>query len=89
MDASSVMWMYHSHTDEVSDTYSGLIGAMEITHRGSAKPDGSPVDVDREIFTNFMVADENQSPYLDLNIATFAGDPGSVDPATRISRSPT
>jgi FtsP/CotA-like multicopper oxidase with cupredoxin domain len=89
MDASSVMWMYHSHTDEVSDTYSGLIGAMEITRRGSAKPDGSPVDVDREIFTNFMVADENQSPYLDLNIATFAGDPGSVDPATRISRSPT
>jgi manganese oxidase len=80
MDASSVMWMYHSHTDEVSDTYSGLIGAMEITRRGQAKPDGSPVDVDREIFTNFMVADENQSPYLDVNIATFAGDPGSADP---------
>jgi manganese oxidase len=80
MDASSVMWMYHSHTDEVADTYAGLIGAMEITRRGSARPDGSPIDVDREIFTNFMVADENQSPYLDENIATFAGDPGSVDP---------
>jgi manganese oxidase len=79
MDASSVMWMYHSHTDEVSDTYSGLIGAMEITRRGSAKPDGSPIDVDQEIFTNFMVADENQSPYIDQNIALFTGDPGSVN----------
>jgi manganese oxidase len=79
MDASSVMWMYHSHTDEVADTYGGLIGAMEITRRGMARADGGPIDVDREVFTNFMVADENQSPYIDQNIALFTGDPGSVD----------
>jgi hephaestin len=79
MDTSSVMWMYHSHTDEVTDTYAGLIGVMEVTGRGMARADGSPIDVDREVFTNFMVADENQSPYIDLNIATFTGDPGSVD----------
>jgi manganese oxidase len=30
-DMSSVFWMYHSHTDEVADTYSGLIGPMVIT----------------------------------------------------------
>jgi manganese oxidase len=79
MDTSSVMWMYHSHTDEVADTYSGLIGVMEITRRGMARADGSPNDVDREVFTNFMVADENQSPYIDENIALFTGDPASVD----------
>jgi hephaestin len=79
-DMSSVFWMYHSHTDEVVDTYAGLIGPMVITAKGMARSDGSPVDVDREFITMFMVSDENQSPYLETNINMFAGDPGSVDP---------
>jgi multicopper oxidase len=74
-DGSSVMWMYHSHTDEVSDTYAGLMGPMEITRRGMARPDGSPKDVDREVFALFSVMNENQSPYLDHNIHTFAQPP--------------
>jgi len=74
-DGSSVMWMYHSHTDEVSDTYAGLMGPMEITRRGMARPDGSPKDVDREIFALFSVMNENQSPYLDANIERFAQPP--------------
>ena len=78
-DMSSVFWMYHSHTDEVADTYAGLIGPMIITGKGKARADGSPKDVDRELVTMFLVADENQSPYIDQNIAQFAGDPGSVD----------
>jgi hephaestin len=78
-DPSSLMWIYHSHTDETPDTYAGLIGAMEITRHGAARPDGSPVDVDREVFTNFLVADENQSHYIDQNIQLFTGDPGSVN----------
>ncbi|HVN10466.1 MAG TPA: multicopper oxidase domain-containing protein [Kineosporiaceae bacterium] len=32
-DGSSVMWMYHSHTDEIGDTYAGLVGPIEITRR--------------------------------------------------------
>ena len=78
-DMSSVFWMYHSHTDEVADTYAGLIGPMIITGKGKARADGSPKDVDRELVTMFFVSDENQSPYIDQNIAKFAGDPGSVD----------
>src|SRR6476620_6137743 len=31
MDGSSVMWMYHSHTDEVGDDYAALVGPMVIT----------------------------------------------------------
>jgi hypothetical protein len=31
MDPSSVMWMYHSHTNEVGDDYAGLVGPMIIT----------------------------------------------------------
>jgi FtsP/CotA-like multicopper oxidase with cupredoxin domain len=78
-DMSSVFWMYHSHTDEVGDTYAGLVGPMIVTGKGMARADGSPKDVDRELVTMFLVSDENQSPYIDQNIAKFAGDPGSVD----------
>jgi len=80
MDGSSVMWMYHSHTDEVGDTYAGLEGALIITRAGKARADGSPNDVDRELVTMFSVMDENQSPYLQANIDKFAGNPGSVNP---------
>jgi len=79
-DGSSILWMYHSHTDEVADTYAGLHGPIIITAAGKARGDGTPVDVDRELITNFEVLDENQSPYLQQNIDMFAGDPGSVDP---------
>jgi len=79
-DMSSVMWMYHGHTDEVADVYAGLMGSMVITARDMAHDDATPTDVDRELFTLFEVVDENQSPYLQQNIETYAGDPDSVDP---------
>jgi FtsP/CotA-like multicopper oxidase with cupredoxin domain len=72
MDGSSVMWMYHSHTDEVADINSGLMGPMEITARGKARPDGSPNDVDREVFALFMVMDENSSHYLEAERTKLA-----------------
>jgi FtsP/CotA-like multicopper oxidase with cupredoxin domain len=78
MDPSSVMWMYHSHTDEVADTYAGLMGAIVVTRRGMARPDGSPRDADRELVTMFMVSDENRSPWLDDNIRTHTSAPATV-----------
>jgi manganese oxidase len=80
MEGSSVMWMYHSHTDEIGDTYAGLTGPMVVTRKGQAKADGSPVDVDRELFELFMVSNENKSPYLDRNVQRFAQQP-YADPA--------
>jgi len=47
MDGSSVMWMYHSHSDEVGDTYAGLVGPVIVTARGQARDDGTPRGVDR------------------------------------------
>src|SRR5581483_3540969 len=77
-DPSSVLWMYHSHTDEVADSYGGLIGPMIVTARGQAKPDGSPKDIDREFVTMFEVSDENQSSYLNLNIDKFTTKPAQA-----------
>lgn len=75
MDGSSVMWMYHAHSDEVADTYAGLMGPMVITARGKARADGSPRDVDREVFSLFMVMNENESPYLRANLRRFSAPP--------------
>ncbi len=69
MDGSSALWMYHSHTDEVADTYAGLVGPMVITRKGMARADGSPKDVDREFVTMYEVDDENQSLWIHDNIA--------------------
>jgi FtsP/CotA-like multicopper oxidase with cupredoxin domain len=80
MDGSSTIWMYHSHVDEPGDTNAGLIGPIVVTKKGMAKPDGSPVDVDRELFTLFTVFDENTSTYLASNIKEFTGKPTTVSP---------
>jgi FtsP/CotA-like multicopper oxidase with cupredoxin domain len=71
-DGTSVVWLYHSHVEEQRDVDSGLIGAIIVTARGMARPDGTPKDVDREFVTLFNLFDENQSWYLKQNIAAFA-----------------
>jgi|tagenome__1003787_1003787.scaffolds.fasta_scaffold20830792_1 FtsP/CotA-like multicopper oxidase with cupredoxin domain len=80
-DGQSVMWMYHSHTDEIKDTNSGLMGPMIVYPDGALRADGSVAGIDREFVAVFSVLDENQSHYLHDNIDRFAGNPGSVDPA--------
>ena len=84
-EGSSAFWMYHSHVDEIRDVATGLIGPMIITRRGvQLRPDGSPMDVDRELVAGFIEVDENQSWYLEENIKTYATNPTAV----KIARSP-
>lgn len=78
-DPSSVMWMYHSHTDEERDVNAGLMGPMLVGARGATRADGSPSDVDREFIVAFAEVNENESWYLEENIRTYAGDPAGVD----------
>ena len=80
-DPSSVVWLYHSHVDEPRDTNAGLIGTIVVTRRGMADAAGRPVDVDREFVTLFKIFDENQSWYLDENVARYAARPRDVDPS--------
>jgi hephaestin len=67
-EGSSVMWMYHSHTDETRDVNTGLLGVMVVTARGMARPDGSPKDVDREIIAVFDQVHEEDSWLVDKNL---------------------
>ncbi len=78
-DGSSLVWLYHSHVHAPKDSNAGLIGAMIITARGKARPDGSPKDVDREFVTLFNIFDENKSWYFDVNMKTYLGATNKVN----------
>jgi manganese oxidase len=78
-DPSSVVWPYHSHVNELRDIASGLFGAIIVTARGKARPDGRPKDVDREILAFFITVNENESWYLDDNIRKYTIDPAGVN----------
>jgi len=68
-DASSTVWVYSSHASEYRDVAAGLVGPIIVTQRGQANPDGTPKDVDREIVALFTAFNENESWYLQENIA--------------------
>ena len=68
-DASSTAWVYSSHASEYRDVAAGLVGPIIVARRGQANPDGTPKDVDREIVALFTAFNENESWYLQDNIA--------------------
>lgn len=72
-DPSSIVWLYHSHVDELRDVASGLFGPIIITARGKARDDGSPLDVDREFVALFMTINENESWYSAENMRNLIG----------------
>ena len=77
-DPSSILWMYHSHTNEVRDVNAGLLGPMIVSSRGTTNEDGTPKDVDREFIVAFAEVEENQSWYLEENIQNFTSDPDGI-----------
>jgi hephaestin len=68
-DPNSIVWLYHSHVNEYKDVAAGLVGAITVARRGQTNADGTPKDVDREIFALFAGFNENQSWYVDENVA--------------------
>jgi FtsP/CotA-like multicopper oxidase with cupredoxin domain len=78
MDDSSVLWMYHSHTDEVNDVNTGLVGPIVVTAQGMANPDGTPKGVDAEVFTMFSEMDESLSRLLPQTLADKALNPHGI-----------
>lgn len=73
-DWSSVVWTYHSHVDETKGTNSGLIGAIVVTAKGFAYPNGRPKNVDSERFLFYSIFNENNSLYLKENMELFLGE---------------
>ena len=84
-DVNSVMWMYHSHSNEYRDPNSGLLGPMIITARGQAKPDGSPNGVNREFILWFAQVHEEDSWHVEQNLPSIDKDPAIPSPLTSAS----
>uniref|UniRef100_A0A452SQL3 Ceruloplasmin n=1 Tax=Ursus americanus TaxID=9643 RepID=A0A452SQL3_URSAM len=70
-DSACVSWIYYSAVDPMKDMYSGLIGPLTICRKGTLKPYGGRNDMDREFALLFLIFDENQSWYLEENVATY------------------
>ena len=77
-DLSSVLYTYESNVDETKDENAGLMGPLIVTRWGSAKPDGSPNDVDREIVALYSIQAEARSFLLDANLADARTNPKHV-----------
>jgi FtsP/CotA-like multicopper oxidase with cupredoxin domain len=80
MDGSSIVWMYHSHVDEIRDVNSGLLGPLIVTARGKGRSDGSPIDVDRELVAAYVQVHEEQSWHERENILPAAESAGAPNP---------
>ncbi|XP_040486600.1 hephaestin isoform X2 [Ursus maritimus] len=70
-DSACVSWIYYSAVDPMKDMYSGLIGPLTICRKGTLEPYGGRNDMDREFALLFLIFDENQSWYLEENVATY------------------
>uniref|UniRef100_A0A8C8XIN3 Ceruloplasmin n=1 Tax=Panthera leo TaxID=9689 RepID=A0A8C8XIN3_PANLE len=79
-DSACVSWIYYSAVDPIKDMYSGLVGPLTICRKGILEPYGGRSDMDREFALLFLIFDENQSWYLEENVATHgAQEPGRVN----------
>lgn len=60
-DPSSIVWLYHSHVDAVTEVYDGLIGTIVVTKKGMERSDADPrpKDVDKAFTTLFLIFNEN------------------------------
>ncbi|MCP9917366.1 multicopper oxidase domain-containing protein [Cyanobium sp. ATX 6F1] len=71
-DPDSIVWPYHSHVNEVADTSAGLVGPIIIHRKGQLDENRRlPKGVDHEFVGLYAITDENQSLFLDSNIAEF------------------
>ena len=77
-EPSSKLWLYHSHVNEQRDVAAGLVGPMLIGAKGTARPDGTPKDVDREFVVILYTLNEQDSQYLDDNIARNIDSPENL-----------
>jgi hephaestin len=63
MDTSSVMWMYHSHVEEVNVIPPARWGRWWRLRAARRGPDGSTTGVDRELMVMFAQMHEEDSAY--------------------------
>jgi FtsP/CotA-like multicopper oxidase with cupredoxin domain len=79
-EPSSKGWLYHSHVKGDEEVNLGLIGFIIVTDPKRARPDGTPVDVDREQASLFMIFDESGLGEAEKEAAEYAALPDGGPP---------
>jgi hypothetical protein len=82
-DGSSILFAYSSDVSTTPDENAGLIGPLVVTRKGSARADGSPMDVDREITALFSTQVESRSMLLQENLRDHFINPKGIGPAAK------
>lgn len=78
-DESSVLWTYETNGAAFHKAMmAGLKGPIVVTRRGAAGADGSPKDVDREVFAGFLETDESTSALFPQNFLDPSTNPRKV-----------
>ncbi|KAM9436317.1 ferroxidase HEPHL1-like isoform 2-T2 [Clarias gariepinus] len=81
-DPPCLSYLYYSSTDPVRDTNSGLVGPLQVCKKGALDGSGrqhTGSEVQKEFFLLFSVIDENESWYLEKNIAEFGSDKSDAE----------
>lgn len=68
------MWMYHSHRNEIIDTYAGLFGVILVIGNTAKYDDKTllPLDGHKEVFIHMSVMNELQSFHIRDNVKRVA-----------------
>lgn len=77
---SSTLWVYSSDVKQGVVDSGALIGPLIVTRRGLSRPDGSPLDVDRELVMLFSSQLEDQSPLVEENLHDRRVNPRGIAP---------
>jgi hephaestin len=84
-DESSTMWTYDSGgKDYHAALMAGLEGPIVVTRAGAARADGSPSDVDHEVFAAFREMDESASALFTENLTDPLTNPRKVTRAAAL-----
>jgi FtsP/CotA-like multicopper oxidase with cupredoxin domain len=75
-EPSSKAWLYHSHVNGDEEANLGLVGFIVVTDPNRSRPDGTPVDVEREMAALFMIFDESGLGEQEKEAAEYANLPG-------------
>jgi len=79
-EPSSKCWLYHSHCKDDEEINLGLAGFIVVTDPARARPDGTPIDVDREIPALFYIF--NETPEDEALEYAYADLPKPMIPRT-------
>lgn len=82
-EPSSKGWLYHSHVTGDGEVNQGLVGFIIVTDPARARKDGTPIDVDREMASLYMIFDESGLDGDALEAMEYANAIDGVKPFVR------